>query len=155
MKSKFVKVKKQGEDVSLQITSMADIFVILLVFLLKSYSTSMSNLTLTGDVALPEGQATIELKEALKVEITKDAVLIDQKPVAKLKKFEFSSESAEADESSMNKALKKHRKVNDKNSSDLVVISDERTPSETLQRVMSVAAGSGFVDLQLVVVRPE
>src|SRR4051812_29676871 len=93
MKSIFNKKPPANEDMSLQITSMADIFMILLVFLLKSYSTTISNLAPTTKMELPLASHKLsgEIKETVKLEISRDAIIIDQKPVVMLQGFEFRS----------------------------------------------------------------
>lgn len=56
-KNPFLKKKKSSEEMTIQITSMADIFTIILVFLLKSYSTSAVNITPSNGLKLPTAQA--------------------------------------------------------------------------------------------------
>src|SRR5437763_25035 len=92
------KKKKLNEDLTLQITSMADIFMILLVFLLKNYSTNLATISPTEGTRLPvsaESQGTI--KEALKVEVSKDFITMDQKQIVGLKNFQ--AEKTAGDES--------------------------------------------------------
>jgi hypothetical protein len=55
---------------ALQITSMADIFTILLVFLLKSYSTGALDIAPSKGMKLPEVQLATGSVEALKVEVS-------------------------------------------------------------------------------------
>ena len=59
------KSRPQSEEMSLQITSMADIFVIILVFLLKSYATSSVNVNPMAGMSLPEAHAGDAPIEAL------------------------------------------------------------------------------------------
>lgn len=158
MKS-FLKKGKGSEDLVLQITSMADIFMILLVFLLKNYSTSVTNISTTKDTKLPVAKASgALLKETLKLEVASDAVLVDAKPVIKLKKFQFdASDLSEAGQSPMLfKVLsqERRRKPLPNMDSTLLVMADERTPYQTLKPILASAANAGFVDLQLVVVEP-
>ncbi len=77
------------EDIALQITSMADIFTILLVFLLKTFSTGVTNLSPSSSVTLPEAHSEDQVTESLKVEISPTAILIEDKPVMVLDKFQF------------------------------------------------------------------
>jgi biopolymer transport protein ExbD len=156
MKNKFSNKKKLSEEFALQITSMADIFVILLVFLLKSFSLSIVNIAPSENTVLPEATTSSTIKETLKIEIKADTILVDQKPVLKLKNFGFQN-SQEGTSQALMKALKEQRKPNPlpNMDSNLLVMADERTPYTTLETVMSSAAQAGFVDLQLVVVNPE
>src|SRR4029077_3513385 len=91
MKKSFLRRKSLNADMALQITSMADIFMILLVFLLKSYATSITNIAPSAHISLPEvDQARSVPKESMKIEIGKDAVTIDEKPALGLTNYQFS-----------------------------------------------------------------
>jgi len=169
-KKKFTTNADQNEDMSLQITSMADIFTIILVFLLKSYSTGVSNVSPSQGVLLPEAKAQPQMKDALKVEILKDSVLVDQKPAVGLKNFAFTDAAPKATSATgetgatggdvsaeISKALMAQRKNMTGNEIDshLLLLADQRTPYATLRRVMNSAASAGFVDLQLAVVQAD
>lgn len=161
MKKSFLKKrKKAGTDVALQITSMADIFMILLVFLLKNYATSVTNIAPTAHLALPEvHKAKGEIKETLRIEIAGDTVLIDQKPAVTLHNFEFDpqEDGPGGISPSVLKVLNEQRKLRPEPNLDssLLVMADQQTPYSTIKRVVASAASAGFVDLQLVVVENE
>ncbi len=158
----FLKKKKTGpSDVALQITSMADIFMILLVFLLKNYSASVSTLAPTAQLSLPEVSVSSKAapKESLKIEISEDAVLVDQKPALKLTNFRFpASETLDSTGSKTISGLMKYQremKPEPNRESSVVIMADQRAPYDTIKRVVASAAGAGFIDLQLVVVDPQ
>jgi biopolymer transport protein ExbD len=159
MRTTFLKKKAKSLDMPLQITSMADIFMILLVFLLKSYSTSISNFAPTGDTRLPIAVASDTITDALKIEVTRNAILLDQKMILALSNFQFfpGQKPGEGTPGPLYKVLFFQRqKMPDPNREpNLVVMADERTPYSTLQGVLASAANAGFVDLQLVVVQEE
>ena len=159
MKKSFLKKRKKSSgDVALQITSMADIFMILLVFLLKSYASSVSNVAPTAHISLPEISKTKgEVKDTLKVEIADNIVLIDTKPAATLKNFEFepTEDGPGGISPAVLKILNEQRKLRPEPNMDssLIVMADQQTPYATIKRVVASAASAGFVDLQLVVVQ--
>ena len=161
MKKSFIKKrKKAGTDVALQITSMADIFMILLVFLLKSYATSVTNIAPTARLSLPEvTKSRGVIKETLKVEIASDTVLIDQKPALTLHGFQFdaSEDGPGGISPTVLRVLNEQRKLRPEPNMDssLLVMADQQTPYSTIKRVVASAASAGFVDLQLVVVQSE
>ena len=96
-KRKFKRRAGTQEDMQLQITSMADIFTILLVFLLKTFSTGITNLSPSANVTLPEAKPNDEVVEALRVEISPTAILIEDKPVvAFAKEFELNPKDLDA-----------------------------------------------------------
>ena len=160
-KKSFLKKKSAPSDVSLQITSMADIFMILLVFLLKSYSASLTNLAPSGQLSLPEVNVSAKSipKESLKIEVGPDAVLVDAKPAVSLKNFEFPETEIKESTGSptIARLMKEQRELRPEPNleSSVVVMADQRTPYSTIKRVIASVAGAGFIDLQLVVVDPQ
>src|SRR6185312_5897253 len=88
---KLFKSRRGSEEMSLQITSMADIFTILLVFLLKSYSTSALAVQPAKGMSLPQAQAGEQSVEALKIMVSENSVEVEGQPVATLSHFEFDS----------------------------------------------------------------
>ncbi len=86
-KSPFAKTRKANEDVALQITSMADIFTILLVFFLKSYTTGAMSINPSKGVQLPAAQVGEANIDALKVEVSDSGVQVEGKPAASLSPF--------------------------------------------------------------------
>lgn len=75
---------------SLRLTSMIDMFTILLVFLLKSYSAEGQIMTITKDLRLPESTATKPPSVASVVAITREWILLDGRPVEEINNIESS-----------------------------------------------------------------
>ncbi|MBC7397556.1 MAG: biopolymer transporter ExbD [Bdellovibrionales bacterium] len=152
------KKKKASEEAALQITSMADIFTIILVFLLKTTASGISSISPNG-ATLPLGRAAEITKETLKVEVSKNGITVDDKSVLTLANFELPL--SEVQENGMSQSVyqafmgkrSNHQEANSQ--SELLVLADENTPYSTLKTVLASAANSGFVDLQLVVVQDE
>ncbi|MEK6554759.1 MAG: biopolymer transporter ExbD, partial [Bdellovibrionota bacterium] len=59
--------KRLTSAFKIQITSMVDMFVIILVFLLKSYSTSPVNINPSKDLTLPVSSAMQDPEDVLKM----------------------------------------------------------------------------------------
>ena len=79
------------DDISeLNITPMLDMMTILLVFLIKSYSTSTDNVSV-ANLVLPHSTTTLRTEEALQLMITKDSVLVDQRQVLKFENGTFAA----------------------------------------------------------------
>lgn len=163
MRRGFLKRPLQSEESSLQITSMADIFTILLVFLLKSYTTGAINVTPSKGVLLPQAQAAEANFEALKVEISPDAVQIEGQPVANLNRYQFDARDlSQGASQTVSKAFEKERKrqltiaaANSDVKIDprIIVLADEHVPYNTLKSVLAAAALQGYTDFKLAVVR--
>ncbi|NDF14015.1 hypothetical protein EB061_01665 [bacterium] len=149
------KKKKPSDQSSLQITSMADIFTIILVALLKSSASGISTVT-PSSANLPVATGKEITQDTLKVEINREMVTIDDKKVLDLRDFEIPI--AEPQVNGISQAVyqgfleKRNSKQETNAQSSLLVLADENVPYSTLKAVMAAAANTGFVDLQFVVV---
>lgn len=164
MKGSFLgKKKKMSADTSLQITSMADIFMILLVFLLKSYASGSIEITPSPGIQLPSAKTEDVTNDALKIEISEGSVLVESKPVAEIDKFLFkSSDLLDSGASrSLSKALEIERKRQSlistansdvKTDARVIVLADQRAPYATIKAVLASAAVNGYTDFKLAVI---
>jgi biopolymer transport protein ExbD len=160
----FMKRALPNEEMSLQITSMADIFMILLVFLLKGYATGAVNLTPAKGLLLPEAQAQVATVEALKVEISEEAVLVEGLPTTPLQKFQYAPAELAGNGTlkTLGTALKKERDrqiLIAKSNSDvkvdpkIMIVADQRAPYSLIKSVLASAAVNGYTDFKLAVVK--
>ncbi len=165
-KKKFSRRRLQSQDMNLQITSMADIFIIVLVFLLKSYSSGAMTLTPSAGLQLPTARGADSPVEALKVEVTQNSVQIEGKPACPLKDFRFDPKDIRADGSSnaLSQALERERKrqlLIAKSNPDvkvdarIIVLSDSRAPYVTVKSVLASSALQGYTDFKLAVAKGE
>ncbi|MEO5970263.1 MAG: biopolymer transporter ExbD, partial [Bdellovibrionia bacterium] len=151
MSSRYRKKKSHvSSEMALQITSMADIFTIILVFLLKSFAMSPVNISPPAGMMIPEAEAGALSKEALKLEITQNGVQVESKPVAALQNFRFAPGEVLANLSSqsVNTALEKERKRQElisqanadvKADSKILIIADKKVPYVTVKSVLASA----------------
>jgi biopolymer transport protein ExbD len=158
--------KHASDEMALQITSLADIFVIILVFLLKSYATGAVNLSPAKGLMLPEAHASEASVEALKVEISETSIQVEGQPVTDLKAFKFAAGDLVANGSSktLTTVLERQRQrqlLIAKSNSDvkvdpkILVIADQRVPYQTIKSVLASAAIHGYTDFKLAVVKGE
>ncbi len=78
--------KEITEDITyLNITPMLDMMTILLVFLLKSFSASAENISVEN-LTLPTSVSKLNIRPALELMITENAILVDKKLVTRLDK---------------------------------------------------------------------
>lgn len=153
-------------EMTLQITSMADIFTIILVFLLKSFLSGGIGIQPSAGTELPSAGASDTQVNALTVEISASGVQVDNKPVVELRSYRFPPEALE--KSGLSRALllelerqRERQKLISASNPDvalddkILVLADRKTPYVTLKSVISAAALHGYTDLKLVVVKPE
>jgi biopolymer transport protein ExbD len=156
--------KRIPSTFKIQITSMVDMFVILLVFLLKSYSTSPVNITPNKDLALPTSTATKDPIDVLKLVVSKTGIFVEDKKVIDLKDGVLDAKDLEATDTQFLRALyteldeqaKKSRKiasVNDTVEFDGKVImqSDRSMSYEVLRKVMYTSMMAGYSDVKIAV----
>jgi biopolymer transport protein ExbD len=166
-----------GEEIALQITAMADIFTVLLVFLLKSYSVSMINIDVNKDVLLPIANGGQESVEALKVQVSAESITVEGTPVVVLKDYEpVNRRDVQADGTypEVVKALKREREKQRQIASEkvkqgekpeevakagfdgkLLVVADKKVPYKLLKNVLTSASAQDYTDFKLVVVNAD
>src|SRR5215813_1542726 len=82
---KFVRAGGHGKKsgyAELNITSMVDMLMILVVFLLQTFSASGELLTVQKNIVLPEAQNFKDLEQAHIIAVSKDSVTLDGRMVA-------------------------------------------------------------------------
>jgi len=165
-RARFSIKRERNSEMTLQITSMADIFTIILVFLLKSFTSSTSSISPTPGMKLPQAVTEAPVVDALAVEISENGVLVDNELVSELKTFRFGAK--DLDENGLPKRLdgqfahhRKRQQLIAKSNPDVqpdskvLIMADGRVPYLTLKSVISSAALHGYNDLKLVVVKKE
>jgi len=162
----FIKRSGGSEEMTLQITSMADIFTIILVFLLKGYATGAVSITPSQGMLLPEAQASSSSVEAMKVEISEKGVQIEGQPASALTQFAFAGAEINSNGTSkvLSAAFEKERKrqlmiaqsnTDVKIDPKIIVIADQRAPYSTIKTVLASAAIHGYTDFKLAVIQGE
>ncbi|MCB9094428.1 MAG: biopolymer transporter ExbD [Halobacteriovoraceae bacterium] len=73
--------RKRKEFVEMDITSLLDILVILLVFLLKSYNASNIVINVQKDIALPKSESISPNNAGVIIQLSKDKIWVDAKEV--------------------------------------------------------------------------
>jgi len=81
----FAKRKaKRSILLALSLTSMVDMFSLLVIFLLQTFSTSPEMLMVSKEVRLPTAQSGREIVDAPVLAVTKEGVFLDQKLVGQV-----------------------------------------------------------------------
>lgn len=86
--------KRVGTAFDLQLTSMLDVLVIILVFLLKSYATSTNSFSAVSGLQLPISASREVTPDSLQVVITRDAITFENERVLEFQKSAQSVEDA-------------------------------------------------------------
>jgi len=152
---------KRNVQVSLKLTSMIDMFTILLVFLLKSFSAEGQIVTVSSDLILPESTARKSPVPSSTVAITNDWILVDGKQVASLEEVNAAKQLMVP---SLAQELKNLRTVSEtmgNMSADMgftgkiSIQGDKNIPYIILKKVMYTCGQIGYNDILLTVMKME
>ncbi len=80
-----IKRHKTSAEGKLNLTSMMDMFTIILVFLLKTYATEGNLIQPTESLTLPKSTIQTAPETALDLVVSKEMVMLNDKPIADLK----------------------------------------------------------------------
>jgi biopolymer transport protein ExbD len=156
-KKMFASKRVKKEPMEIDITSLLDILVILLVFLLKSYNASDLKLDLVKNLTVPDSKARKLGNHALIIQVDKSSnVWVGKKIIAQipaqgseipellqLLKKKKESENNKIVESSRNPASKPSKAIN--------LVFDKDTPYKSLQKIMHTSAIAGFTEFKFIV----
>lgn len=155
--------RRGGDDVKLNITSMMDMFTIILVFLIKNFSTEGAIVTPADNLTLPKSSVETRAKEALSVKISTNTILVENTVV--LGEKEFADLQAQKDFmiEPLYQVLQKYsdegRKMEDisgeKFSGEIAIQGDVAIPYAILTRVMYTCGQAGYPNMNLFVYRQE
>ncbi len=148
----------------IQITSMVDMFVILLVFLLKSFSTSPVQINPSAELKLPESTSTSDPVDVIKLIISKNGIFVEDSKVVDLKEGALQKQDIDSNDPNFIKnlysELDKHAsrmkdiaKVNTETKFDgqILMQADKDLPYELLKKVMYTSMLVGYSDVKLAV----
>ncbi len=163
MKKKFNIPRRSGGEMSLNITAIADIFTVLLVFLLMGFSSGTVNIVPSAGLNLPGSNASASQIEALKIEISRTSIQVETKPILTLEDYRARANEVGADGTlrALNEALKVERtrqialagaNSDVKLDARVVLIADKKVPYSTIKSVLASAAVQGYTDFKLAVV---
>jgi biopolymer transport protein ExbD len=149
----------------IQITSMVDMFVILLVFLLKSFSTSPVQITPKQGLRLPASTSIKDPVDVVKLIVSEDAVFVEDKKIVDLKQGHVDAKDVDSSDPQfirkLYEALDQHaqlakniQKVNDTFEFDgkILMQADRDLPYDLLKRVMYTSMMAGYSDVKLAVI---
>lgn len=177
--------KKIHKDFELQLTSMMDILVIILVFLLKSYSTSTNSFSSVPGIKLPISKSQDLPPDSLHLIVTPEAITFESNRIVE---FVQTSESLGTDQTSYSfkqddleengkvisrlkdaliKARQKSEELRVKSSARdangnplpfegiLAIQADKRVKYDTIRKIMYTAGEAKFTIIRLLAMRQE
>jgi biopolymer transport protein ExbD len=177
--------KRLNQGFELQLTSLIDVLVIILVFLLKSYQTSLNTLTTVEGLQMPISASQDEPRDSLQVIITPEGITFEGKRVVDFIQTGDSAGATEGDyrlnQNDMDEGgrriislfntlvaarekselLKEKSSVRDANGNPLpfdgilAVTADKRIHYDTLRKIMYTAGAAGFKIFRFIALKKE
>jgi len=145
----------RNRRMTLQLTSLLDMFTIILVFLMVSFQAEDKDFVLHAGISLPQSSAQNPFKTAVNLAITDNAVLVEGHEIYRLSKGKVKESDVDAGKIEIiTQAVKKAWSTTklEKSDEDIVVIqADKRIPYRTIHLVMRSAAHSGFYRFRLAI----
>lgn len=140
--------RQKKEDMELDITSLLDVLVILLVFLLKSYNASNLKLNLVKDLVVPNSAARTMGEHAVIVQVDKNKQLyVNNKQIGMITRSGESEVLMEKlqsiKENSKIMEVKKAKRIN--------LVFDESVPYNVMKGVMHTSALVGYTEFKFIV----
>lgn len=152
------RIDRGGMMTTLTITSLMDILTILLVFLLKSYSTDPLNIESSPDLKLPASTASDEAKPATSVTVSRGAIMVNNSPVVSVRDGAVAADDKRGGADSyfitalaqrLTDEMTKERRIKTAGGTanadgTLNIIMDEQTPYRLITEVMYTAGQAEF-----------
>lgn len=151
---------KKNSTFFLNITSMTDMFTILLVFLLQTYSTSNVDLIPEKDLRLPSSNTTTNPIDSVKLVVSKELIKIDNNKIADMKNANFETKDIDPNDSNFilplftelskiakDEKLKENPAIKE---GRILLQADSSLSYNVLRKVMYTASMAGFPQLKLV-----
>lgn len=153
--------KRKRADLSLRLTSMIDMFTILLVFLLKNFSAEGQIISVSPDLKLPVSTAQKPPEVASVIAITENLVLLDGKPIIEAKNLMIGEQLIIPE---LFSELKKIRSLSEKVgelstsiafTGKISIQADRELPYIVIKKIMFTCGQVGFNDMLLAVNKPD
>lgn len=158
---------KGGVSGGLMLASMLDILMAILFFLLKNYSTVVSDFSLGKDINLPTSSAIAPPMPALQLVVTQKAVMLDDKEICSIVNGDIDKKELYRDGVTIVKLAQelkaqKDRSMyiqqhNDKHSftGTIVMQADKALTFNVLKKIIYTAGITDFVMLKLAVLKQD
>jgi biopolymer transport protein ExbD len=140
----------------LNMNSMMDMMTIILLFLLKSFSTSGALITQSETLKLPESVRTQKPKKELNVMIAKDWILVNELPVIRMNDIKKEDILLEPLYAKLSEYAQKEKQleveVGKEFTKEVIIQGDKSIGFETLFKVMYTCSRSEFYNMRLLTV---
>ena len=135
-----------------QLTSLVDVMAIILVFLIKTFSTEGNIITPSSDLELPVSTSLKKPAPRWSIEISRNAVMSEGALIASTRAFSKRDSLLMPELYSW---LKAKRKLTADSTTQALLQCDKEVPFSTVKRVMYTCSKAGFADFSVLVIQEE
>lgn len=151
---------KRNQSFTLNVTSMTDMFTILLVFLLQTYSSSVIEINPVEGLRLPASNTTKNPVDGIKISISPTELKFDKKTIAMVQNNSIEQAAMDPNDSEFIKPLfdefqkinEAHKLTPDAKIGKVLFQADKEVPYGTLRKIMYTASMAGFPNLKFITV---
>jgi biopolymer transport protein ExbD len=151
----------------LNITPMMDMMTIILVFLLKSFTSSSELIQLDQNLQVPSSTTHLKPKEAVPITITRKVVLVEGSPVVPVNSGRVDpTYKPQGDNGYLiapikdkldliaKREMRVAERMGHKFDGELMVVADKTTPYRLLTEVLYSCGQAGYANYRLLVLKP-
>ena len=158
--------RRRNGSAKVMLTSMMDMFTIILVFLLYNFNADDQHFKPSADLELPASNAELKLKDAVNVMISPTEIRVDKKVVARIRKGRVVGTRVRGMKIvSLYKELRRHRavleykirkgKLQEEDQSVVLLQADKSIPYHIVDKVLKSSGMAGFPKFRFAVFRRE
>ncbi len=142
--------KKTNSSFTLNITSMTDMFTIMLVFLLQTYSTNSYEVKPQMGLRMPTSVSEKTPEDAPMISLSKDTLRLNDKTILNAKNFILPIESIDQGEI-IKPLLTNLQKIKSlkKDKNEIILQIDKDCPYPNIKQILSTASVAGFIRVRL------
>jgi biopolymer transport protein ExbD len=154
--------RKKSPVPKLQITAMMDMFTIIMIFLLVSFSSKPERMTLEDGMELPQSSATMDYARDVRLVLSTTTLTLEGEVLGELTDARIDGiDPGNLRSSALYQRLRAYREEADaipvtgespeEDRSNLLFLCDKRVPFETINNVIKTAGMAGYPNLQFAV----
>jgi len=149
---------KRNSSFTLNITSMTDMFTLLLVFLLQSYNTNEVQIEPVDGMRLPASNTQLNPNDGVNVSVSIDSIKIDKKEVGHIVNKQVDGKDLDPNDTNfilplfteLDRIMKSDKDKKIVKEGRILLQADASLPYSTLRKVMYTASMAGFPQLKMV-----
>ena len=151
---------KKNQSFTLNITSMTDMFTILLVFLPQSYSTADVQVNPITGIDLPISNAEVNPVKSIEIALSKKALIYDGKEIASMDQNGFASKDLDPNDPNfilplfkqLDQIAQGQKDKKEVKEGRILLQADSSLPYSVIRKIMYTASMAGFPQLKMATV---